>query len=127
MVREADQYASADKERRAAIEAKNEAETLIYSAEKNVNEYKDKVCLSFDWCPCSALSVLKGVFACEYAHAGGREGVEGKGGGGKAVCVSTCAGKSVRENPLHEQVWLIHGSRLNALMAQYRGTPRQRD
>jgi molecular chaperone DnaK (HSP70) len=43
MVREADQYASADKERRAAIEAKNEAETLIYSAEKNVSEYKDKV------------------------------------------------------------------------------------
>lgn len=49
MVREADQYASADKERRAAIEAKNEAETLIYSAEKNVNEYKDKVCLPADW------------------------------------------------------------------------------
>eukprot|EP00884_Botryococcus_braunii_P013973 jgi/Botrbrau1/22577/Bobra.176_1s0010.1 len=43
MVHEADQYASADKERRAAIEAKNEAETLIYSAEKNVSEYKDKV------------------------------------------------------------------------------------
>ncbi len=43
MVREADQFATADKERKAGIEAKNEAETLIYSAEKSVSEYKEKV------------------------------------------------------------------------------------
>ena len=30
-------------QRKAAIEAKNEAETMIYSAERSVSEYKDKV------------------------------------------------------------------------------------
>lgn len=43
MVREGEQYAEADKARKAGIEAKNEAETAIYSSEKSLNEYKDKV------------------------------------------------------------------------------------
>ena len=43
MVREADTYAAKDKERKAGVEARNEAETAIYSAEKSVAEYKDKV------------------------------------------------------------------------------------
>ena len=43
MVREGEQYAEADKARKAGIEAKNEAETAVYSAERSLNEYKDKV------------------------------------------------------------------------------------
>lgn len=30
-------------ERKEAIEARNEADTVIYSAEKSVNEYRDKL------------------------------------------------------------------------------------
>lgn len=43
MVRDAESYAEKDKERKAAVEAKNEAETAIYSAEKSLADYKDKV------------------------------------------------------------------------------------
>ena len=43
MVREAEEFAEKDKSRKAAIDAKNEADTVIYSAERSVNEYKDKV------------------------------------------------------------------------------------
>jgi chaperone protein DnaK len=43
MVRDAEAFAGEDKKRKDAIEAKNEAETLIYSAEKSLAEYKDKL------------------------------------------------------------------------------------
>ena len=47
MVRDAESHAAKDKERKAGIEAKNEAETVLYSAEKSVNEYKDKARTDF--------------------------------------------------------------------------------
>ena len=43
MVREAEEYASADAVRKEGIEARNEADTLIYSAERSLSEHKDKV------------------------------------------------------------------------------------
>lgn len=43
MVRQGEEFAEADKQRKAGIEAKNEAETAVYSAEKSLNEYKDQV------------------------------------------------------------------------------------
>jgi len=43
MVRDGEQYAEADKGRRAAIDAKNDAETSIYSSEKSLSEYRDKI------------------------------------------------------------------------------------
>lgn len=43
MVKEAEAYASKDKERKELIEARNEADTAIYSAEKSTAEYKDKL------------------------------------------------------------------------------------
>ena len=46
MVRDAESYAEKDKERKAAVEAKNEAETALYSAEKSLADYKDKVSIS---------------------------------------------------------------------------------
>ncbi len=43
MVKDAEANAEADKKRREAVEAKNQAETLIHSAEKSLEEYGDKV------------------------------------------------------------------------------------
>lgn len=43
MVQEAESHAEADKERRELIEAKNHADSLIHSTEKNLKEYGDKV------------------------------------------------------------------------------------
>lgn len=43
MVQDAEDNADADKERRALIEAKNQAESLIHSTEKSVEEHSDKV------------------------------------------------------------------------------------
>ena len=43
MVREAEQFADDDKKRRGAAEAKNNAESLIHSTEKQLAEHGDKV------------------------------------------------------------------------------------
>ena len=43
MVQDAEANADADKERREAVEAKNQAETLIHSTEKSLEEHGDKV------------------------------------------------------------------------------------
>ncbi|MBS9721700.1 molecular chaperone DnaK [Tianweitania sp. BSSL-BM11] len=43
MVKDAESNAEADKKRRAAVEAKNQAEGLIHSSEKSLAEYGDKV------------------------------------------------------------------------------------
>jgi len=43
MVQEAESFASADKERKALIEEKNNADSQMYTAEKTLSEYKDKL------------------------------------------------------------------------------------
>ena len=43
MVREAENNASTDKERRERIDLKNQADSLVYQAEKQINELGDKV------------------------------------------------------------------------------------
>ncbi|MCK5296629.1 MAG: Hsp70 family protein, partial [Alphaproteobacteria bacterium] len=43
MVREAEENADEDKKRKETIEAKNNAESLIHSTEKNLKEYGDKI------------------------------------------------------------------------------------
>ncbi|MEL7228448.1 MAG: Hsp70 family protein, partial [Pseudomonadota bacterium] len=43
MVKDAEANADADKKRREAVEAKNQAETLIDSTEKSLKEHEDKV------------------------------------------------------------------------------------
>eukprot|EP00913_Durusdinium_trenchii_P027040 g25375.t1 len=43
MVKDAEANAEADKKRRAAVEAKNQAESLVHSTEKSLAEYGDKV------------------------------------------------------------------------------------
>jgi molecular chaperone DnaK len=43
MVKQAEQFAEEDKKRRAAAEAKNQAESLVHSTEKQLAEHGDKV------------------------------------------------------------------------------------
>ena len=43
MVREAEQHAAEDKRRREVIEARNQADALIYSTEKNLKEHGDRL------------------------------------------------------------------------------------
>jgi molecular chaperone DnaK len=43
MVKDAEANAETDKKRRALVEAKNQAESLVHSTEKNIQEYGDKV------------------------------------------------------------------------------------
>ena len=43
MVREAEENAETDKKRKELVEAKNQAESLIYSTEKSIKEYGDKI------------------------------------------------------------------------------------
>eukprot|EP00252_Welwitschia_mirabilis_P016806 TRINITY_DN3728_c0_g1_i1.p1 TRINITY_DN3728_c0_g1~~TRINITY_DN3728_c0_g1_i1.p1 ORF type:complete len:673 (+),score=173.24 TRINITY_DN3728_c0_g1_i1:156-2174(+) len=43
MIKEADMFAQKDQERKKLIEAKNQADSTIYSVEKSLNEYKDKL------------------------------------------------------------------------------------
>uniref|UniRef100_A0A6N2M6I5 Heat shock 70 kDa protein, mitochondrial n=1 Tax=Salix viminalis TaxID=40686 RepID=A0A6N2M6I5_SALVM len=43
MVREAEQFAQKDQERKALIDIKNSADTTIYSVEKSLNEYREKI------------------------------------------------------------------------------------
>ncbi|XP_047333940.1 heat shock 70 kDa protein, mitochondrial [Impatiens glandulifera] len=43
MVREAEMHAQKDKERKTLIDLRNSADTTIYSIEKSLNEYKDKI------------------------------------------------------------------------------------
>lgn len=43
MVKDAEEHAAEDKKRREGVEAKNQAEALIHSTEKSLNEYGDKV------------------------------------------------------------------------------------
>nr|XP_043627681.1 heat shock 70 kDa protein, mitochondrial [Erigeron canadensis] len=43
MVKDAELHAQKDAERKALIDAKNSADTTIYSVEKNLNEYRDKL------------------------------------------------------------------------------------
>merc|ERR1712054_308067 len=43
MVDEAESFAAADKEKKLVIEARNDADSVLYSSEKTLNEYKDKI------------------------------------------------------------------------------------
>ncbi len=43
MVQEAESHAADDKKRRAAVEAKNQADALVHSTEKALSEHGDKV------------------------------------------------------------------------------------
>jgi len=61
MVKEAEANAEADKKQREAIEARNQAESLIHSTEKSLKDYGDKVGVDEKTAIETALADLKGV------------------------------------------------------------------
>jgi molecular chaperone DnaK len=67
-VREAAEHAEEDKKRKAAIEAKNHADSLIYSTEKSLKEYGDKVDAGDKASIEQAVGDLKGVLESEDAE-----------------------------------------------------------
>jgi molecular chaperone DnaK len=69
MVKEAEQNAEADKKRREAVEAKNQAESLIHSTEKSLKDYGDKVSAEDKAAIETALADLKGVIEGDDAEA----------------------------------------------------------
>ncbi|KAK9828783.1 hypothetical protein WJX72_002060 [[Myrmecia] bisecta] len=68
MVRDSEAHAEADKKRKAAIEAKNSAETLIYSAEESLRNFKDQVSKEVADSVRSAIDNLRGVLETENAE-----------------------------------------------------------
>ncbi len=69
MVKEAEEHAGEDKKRRAAVEARNQADTLIHTTEKNLKEYGDKVAASEKQAIEKALADLQAVKDAEDAEA----------------------------------------------------------
>ncbi|HEU5094374.1 MAG TPA: molecular chaperone DnaK, partial [Reyranella sp.] len=69
MVKEAEANAEADKRQREAIEAKNQAESLIHSTEKSLKDYGDKVGADEKSAIETALADLKGVLEGDNAEA----------------------------------------------------------
>lgn len=67
MVKDAELHSQKDAERKALIDAKNTADTTIYSVEKNLNEYKDKL-------PSDVVSEIEGAVA-DLRKAAGSEDV----------------------------------------------------
>jgi molecular chaperone DnaK len=69
MVKEAEANAEADKKQREAIEAKNQAESLIHSTEKSLKDYGDKVGADDKTAIETAIADLKGVLEGDDAEA----------------------------------------------------------
>jgi len=69
MVKEAEANAASDKTKREAVEAKNQAESLIHSTEKSLKDYGDKVGADEKAAIETALADLKGVLEGEDAEA----------------------------------------------------------
>ncbi|KAI3707950.1 hypothetical protein L2E82_36899 [Cichorium intybus] len=69
MVKDAELHAQKDAERKALIDAKNNADTTIYSVEKNLNEYKEKL-------PADVVAEIEAAVAELRKAAGGEDAAE---------------------------------------------------
>jgi molecular chaperone DnaK len=69
MVKDAEAHAAEDKERRALVEAKNQAEALVHSTEKSLKDYGDKVSAEDKSAIETALADLKSANEGEDAEA----------------------------------------------------------
>lgn len=67
MVKDAEQNADEDKKRKELIEAKNAADSLVYSTEKTLTEYGDKLSSDDKGAVEEALAALKAVLESEDA------------------------------------------------------------
>ena len=61
MVKEAEEHAEEDRQRKEAIEARNQADSLIYSTEKSLKEHGDKLGADDRQAIEAAISDLRGV------------------------------------------------------------------
>jgi molecular chaperone DnaK len=61
MVKEAEEHAEEDRQRKEVIEARNQADSLIYSTEKSLKEYGDKIGANDRQAIEAAISDLRGV------------------------------------------------------------------
>jgi len=68
MVAEAAEHAEEDKKRREVIEAKNQADSLVYSTEKSLGEYGDKLEAGDKSAIEAAIAELKGILDSEDAE-----------------------------------------------------------
>ncbi|MCO5551263.1 hypothetical protein L7F22_004762 [Adiantum nelumboides] len=68
MVKDAELYAQKDKERKNVIDARNEADSVIYSTEKSLNEYRDKISSETNQEIQSAIKSLRSVLESEDAE-----------------------------------------------------------
>ncbi|WP_316975935.1 molecular chaperone DnaK [Shumkonia mesophila] len=69
MVKDAEQHASEDKKRKELVEAKNHADSLVYSTEKNIKEFGDKVSATEKQTIETAIADLKAALTGEDADA----------------------------------------------------------
>jgi len=69
MVKEAEKHSEEDKKRKALVEARNQAESLIHSTEKSVQEHGDKVDEGTREAIANAITDLKGVIDGEDTEA----------------------------------------------------------
>jgi len=69
MVKDAEQHASEDRKRKELVEARNHADSLVYTTEKNLNEFGDKVEASEKQAIETALADLKDALAGDDADA----------------------------------------------------------
>ncbi|KAK1414576.1 hypothetical protein QVD17_30323 [Tagetes erecta] len=69
MVKDAELHAQKDAERKTLIDAKNNADTTIYSVEKNLNEYRDKL-------PSDVVSEIEGAVSDLRKAAAGEDAAE---------------------------------------------------
>jgi len=69
MVKDAEANADSDKQRRAAVEAKNQAESLIHSSEKSLSEHGDKVSEEDRTAISDAIAELKAAAEAEEPNA----------------------------------------------------------
>ncbi|MGE0151840.1 MAG: molecular chaperone DnaK [Reyranellaceae bacterium] len=65
MVKEAEEHASEDKKKRELVEARNHAESLVHSSQKNLAEYGDKVSAEDKAAVEGAIEALKAVTGSE--------------------------------------------------------------
>ncbi len=63
MVRDAEAYAEKDRSRKELVEARNEADTLAYSVEKSLAEYKVCVCMCISDASCVCVALMQSGMA----------------------------------------------------------------
>jgi molecular chaperone DnaK len=134
MVREAEQHAAEDKRRREVIEARNQADALIYSTERNLQEHGSQLGDSDRRAIEEAISTLRTAMAADdpelirqrseaLARAAMRigEAMQRAAGSGSAAARDSGVGRRrIRRCGRHQAPWLISWGSMPRLMEESR-------